>query len=61
MKKTRIGIIGCGTVGGGVLELLERRREELLRLLGRPLEVRRIVVRNPERRRRHLEDVVGYT
>ena len=30
-----------------------------MRLLGRPLEVRRIVVRNPERRRPHLEDLLS--
>jgi homoserine dehydrogenase len=52
-------MIGCGTVGGGVLELLQRRREELLRLLGRPLEVARIVVRRPERRRPQLKDLIS--
>lgn len=45
-------------MGCGVLDLLKRRREKLLRLLGRPLEVRRIVVRDPERRRPHLEGLI---
>jgi homoserine dehydrogenase len=54
MVPWRLGMIGCGTVGGGVLELLHRRGEELERLLGRPLEVTRIAVRDPERPRHHL-------
>jgi homoserine dehydrogenase len=50
----RIGMIGCGTVGGGVLELLHRRADDLERLLGRRLQVTRIVVRDPGRPRHHL-------
>lgn len=55
----RIGMIGCGTVGSGVLELLHRREEELTRLLGRPLRVERIVVRNPSKPRHHLASLVS--
>lgn len=40
-----IGLIGCGTVGGGVLKLLHGRAGELARRAGRPLRVRRIAVR----------------
>ncbi|HVR73204.1 MAG TPA: homoserine dehydrogenase [Planctomycetota bacterium] len=50
----KIGMIGCGTVGSGVLELLHRREEDLTRLLGRPIRVVRIVVRDPGRPRHHL-------
>ena len=50
----RIGMIGCGTVGSGVAELIDRRYEDLERVIGRPLEIRRIVVRDPERPRHHL-------
>lgn len=51
----RIGMIGCGTVGGGILELLHRREEEVRRLLGRRVVVSRIVVKDPERPRHHLK------
>lgn len=54
----RLGLIGCGTVGSGVLELLHRRDEELAQLLGRPLEVTRIAVRDPVRPRHHLLGLV---
>lgn len=48
-------MIGCGTVGGGVLELLQRREGELRRLLGRRIAVTRIVVKDPDRPRHHLK------
>ena len=48
-------MIGCGTVGGGVLELLQRREGEIRRLLGRRIAVTRIVVKDPERPRHHLK------
>lgn len=47
-------MIGCGTVGGGVLELLDRRAADFESLLGRKLEVVRVAVRNPDRPRHHL-------
>ena len=50
----RIGMIGCGTVGTGILELLSHRKEDLERASGRHLQVTRIVVRDPARPRRHL-------
>ncbi|MCZ6793181.1 MAG: homoserine dehydrogenase [Planctomycetota bacterium] len=54
MARFRIGMIGCGTVGSGVLEILHRRRDDLTRLLGQPLEVVRVAVRDPERPRHHV-------
>jgi homoserine dehydrogenase len=54
MESFRIGMIGCGTVGSGVLELLRRRGGDFERLLGRTVEVARIAVRDPDRPRHHL-------
>ncbi len=54
MDTLRIGMIGCGTVGSGVLELLYRRREEFAQRADRPLEVARIVVRDLGRSRHHV-------
>jgi homoserine dehydrogenase len=42
----RIALLGCGTVGGGVLRLLEDNREFLASKVGAPLEVRHVLVRD---------------
>ncbi|MBN1441125.1 MAG: homoserine dehydrogenase [Planctomycetes bacterium] len=54
MASFRLGMIGCGTVGSGVLEILHRRRDALKRLLGRGIEVARIAVRDPDRPRHQV-------
>jgi homoserine dehydrogenase len=53
-KEFKIGMIGLGTVGTGVLELLHRRSEDLARRLGRGIEVRRIAVRDMSRQRNFI-------
>jgi len=47
----RIGILGLGTVGGGTVSLLRRNAEPLKRRLGRPLEVTRVAVNDPNKAR----------
>src|SRR4051812_48523564 len=42
----QIGLLGCGTVGGGVLRLLHDNARYLGERVGAPLEVRRILVRD---------------
>lgn len=46
-----VALIGCGTVGGGVAKILLTQPERLARRAGRPLELRRIVVRDPAKTR----------
>ncbi len=41
-----IALIGCGTVGGGVARLLLEQAPRLTERAGRPLELRRVVVRD---------------
>jgi homoserine dehydrogenase len=41
-----IALIGCGTVGSGVVRLLLEHRDRLTARAGRPLVLRRVVVRN---------------
>ncbi|MFO0824688.1 MAG: homoserine dehydrogenase [Gemmataceae bacterium] len=41
-----IAIIGCGTVGGGVADVLLRQKERLASRAGRPLVLRHVVVRD---------------
>jgi len=50
MKTRGIGIIGHGTVGSGVLQILEERREALTRSAG-PYAVVGVAVRDPSRPR----------
>jgi homoserine dehydrogenase len=46
-----IALVGCGTVGSGVARLLLGEPERLAARAGRPLELRRVVVRNPDKPR----------
>ena len=45
----QIGLIGCGTVGSGVAQLLLEQPERLAARAGRPLVLRRVVVRDPDK------------
>src|SRR5262249_3518053 len=46
-----IGLIGCGTVGSGVARLLLEQPDRLAARAGRPLSLRRVVVRDLSQRR----------
>jgi len=46
-----IGLIGCGTVGSGVARLLLEQSERLAARAGRPLQLRRVLVRDPAKNR----------
>jgi homoserine dehydrogenase len=47
----RIGLLGCGTVGGGVLRLLTDNASYLAERVGAPLKVERILVRDLDKER----------
>src|SRR5437667_7686350 len=46
-----IALLGCGTVGGGVARLLLEQSDRLAARAGRPLELRHVVVRDPQKPR----------
>lgn len=46
-----IALVGCGTVGTGVAKLLIHESERLAQRAGRPLELCRVVVRQPDKSR----------
>jgi homoserine dehydrogenase len=46
-----IGLIGCGNVGSGVAKLLLEQPERMTARAGRPIELRRVVVRDPAKAR----------
>ncbi len=50
----QVGLIGCGTVGSGVLELLHRRRDVFEGILGRQIEVSKVAVRDLEKTRHNV-------
>ena len=51
MGTIRIGLLGCGTVGGGVVQLLHANASLLASRVGAPLEIAGVLVRDPERER----------
>jgi homoserine dehydrogenase len=50
-KPIRLGLLGCGTVGGGVIRLLNANAVYLAESVGAPLEVARVLVRAPDKER----------
>src|SRR5258708_30626185 len=51
MKPVRLGLLGCGTVGGGVVRLLKTNAEYLTQSVGAPLEIASVLVRDGDRDR----------
>ena len=47
----RVGMLGCGTVGAAVVRLLDDHRDDIERRAGCRLEVHRVAVRDPEKKR----------
>jgi homoserine dehydrogenase len=56
IREIRIGMIGCGTVGGGVLELLARQATDMAERYGVRFRVTRLAVRDPDKVRSPLAD-----
>ena len=47
----RVALLGCGTVGGGVLRLLRENAAKLTSRVGAPIEVTHVLVRNLDKER----------
>lgn len=50
-KPLRVALLGCGTVGGGVLQLLSKNSESIAQKVGTPLEVAHVLVRDLKKSR----------
>jgi len=61
LREIRIGMIGCGTVGGGVLELLDRQAGAMAERYGVRFRVTRIAIRDPDKPRPRLADGIPRT
>lgn len=46
MRTVRLGLLGCGTVGGGVIQLLRKSADYLAASVGARIEVARVLVRD---------------
>jgi homoserine dehydrogenase len=53
-RRIRIGLLGAGVVGQGILELLRDHAGTIAERLGAPIEVRHVVARDPNRVRNDL-------
>ena len=49
MKKIQIGLFGFGTVGKGVFQTIQTHQETLIKRLGKPVEISKIVVENMDK------------
>ena len=47
----RVGLLGLGTVGQGVVRVLQRNAEEIARRAGRPIVISRASARDPNKAR----------
>jgi homoserine dehydrogenase len=50
-KKVKVGLMGLGTVGTGVIRLVEGHQDDLLHQTGLEIEIARILVQNPGKER----------
>lgn len=47
----KVGLLGCGTVGGGVARLLSHNADQLAARIGAPVQISRVLVRHSDRPR----------
>lgn len=48
-KEINIGLLGCGTVGGGVIQILKDNAEEISKRVGVPVKIKQVLARHPEK------------
>ena len=54
MKPIQVGLLGLGTVGTGVFDVLKRNQEEIQRRAGRPIEITMVSRRDVAKAREHV-------
>ncbi len=59
MKPLQVGLVGFGTVGKGVFDVLRRNEEEITRRAGRPIRIAWIAARTLDRARDATRGVAG--
>ncbi len=56
MRTVKIGLLGLGTVGGGVYKLIERQKEEMADKTGANVEIAGILVHNLNKKREGVDE-----
>ena len=56
MKTVKIGLLGLGTVGGGVYKLIERQKSEMTSKTGADVEIAKILVHNRNKKREGIDE-----
>ena len=51
----KAALLGAGTVGGGVCQILEWQKDEMPRKLGASVELKKILVRDKTRKREGID------
>ncbi|MDC2829812.1 homoserine dehydrogenase [Limosilactobacillus mucosae] len=57
METVKLGMLGLGTVGSGVLEMIENNESKIRNIIGRELSVKTVVVRHPEKHQNAAADI----
>ncbi len=50
-QKVKLGLLGCGTVGSGVLKVLQENYHDIKEKIGADIEVTKVLVRNLNKKR----------
>ncbi|MBR1695972.1 MAG: homoserine dehydrogenase, partial [Selenomonas sp.] len=53
-KMIRVGLLGSGTVGSGVVQVLEMNREQITERVGAPIQLKTVLVRDLNKKRPNL-------
>lgn len=61
LKPIKVGLLGLGTVGSGVIRIVEGHQEDLTRQIGSPIEIVKIAVMNKDKLRNIDVDIAKLT
>jgi len=61
MNKIKIGLLGCGTVGSGVIQALEKNKATIAAKVGAELEITKVLVRDINKKRDLKNGTISFT
>ena len=56
-----VGLLGAGTVGGGVIQVLEKNAADIEQKVGKPIRITKVLDRNVEKRRAEYGEQYEFT
>ena len=56
-----VGLLGAGTVGGGVLKVLEKNAEKIAKEVGKPVRITKVLDRHVDRLKQEYGDKYIFT